>query len=122
MIFHMGSLRRKSIWRFSQDMKLLPILFIVDLKESECIVNELNCPTPRKAFSYLNKNVTNFLKETGKEACTPICTPMDSNLKLGNAKDNVSMDNEMLDISFFSNLCITKSSPLIDHSLKFAIP
>ncbi|RDY10281.1 Copia protein, partial [Mucuna pruriens] len=49
----------------------------------------------RKAFSYLNKNVTDLLKETDKATCKPIYTPMDSNLKLGNADDSATMDKEM---------------------------
>ncbi|WVZ25572.1 hypothetical protein V8G54_004116 [Vigna mungo] len=40
------------------------------------------------------KYVTNFLKETGREACKHISTTMDSNIKLFYANDRVAVDNE----------------------------
>jgi len=41
------------------------------------------------------KYITDLLKETGKTTCKPVNTPIDPNLKLGNAKKYTAVDKEM---------------------------
>jgi len=46
-------------------------------------------------FISQQKYITGLLKETGKTACKPVNTPIDPNLKLGNAKEDTTVDKEM---------------------------
>jgi len=46
-------------------------------------------------FISQQKYITDLLKETGKTACKPANTPIDPNLKLGNAEEDTAVDKEM---------------------------
>ena len=51
---------------------------------------------PHKGSSSLNKKYVNdLLAETGKIGCKPVSTPMDSNHKLGKAKEELVVDKKM---------------------------
>nr|KYP52900.1 Retrovirus-related Pol polyprotein from transposon TNT 1-94 [Cajanus cajan] len=45
-------------------------------------------------FISQQKYITDLLKETGKTACKPASTPIDPNLKLGNAEEDTAVDKE----------------------------
>ena len=46
-------------------------------------------------FISQQKYITNLLKETGKIACRPASTPVDPNIKLRSAEEDISVDKEM---------------------------
>ena len=46
-------------------------------------------------FISQQKYITDLLKETGKTTCKPANTPIDPNLKLGNAEEDTAVDKEM---------------------------
>ncbi|CAJ2655949.1 unnamed protein product [Trifolium pratense] len=45
-------------------------------------------------FISQQKYITDLLQETGKTACKPACTPIDPNIKLGNAEEDVAVNKE----------------------------
>ncbi|CAJ2657372.1 unnamed protein product [Trifolium pratense] len=45
-------------------------------------------------FISQQKYITDLLQETGKTACNPACTPIDPNIKLGNAEEDVAVNKE----------------------------
>ncbi|XP_058767437.1 uncharacterized mitochondrial protein AtMg00810-like [Vicia villosa] len=46
-------------------------------------------------FISQQKYITDLLKETGKTACRPASTPVDPNIKLGSAEEDIVVDKEM---------------------------
>ncbi|WVY99969.1 hypothetical protein V8G54_026039 [Vigna mungo] len=46
-------------------------------------------------FISQQKYITDLLKETGKAACKPASTPLEPNIKLGNAEEDVVVEKEM---------------------------
>jgi hypothetical protein len=46
-------------------------------------------------FISQQKYITDLLQETGKTACKPACTPIDPNVKLGNAEEDIAVNKEM---------------------------
>ena len=46
-------------------------------------------------FISQQKYVTDLLKETSKTACKPASTPIDPNLRLGEAEKDATVDKEM---------------------------
>ena len=46
-------------------------------------------------FISQQKYITDLLKETGKTTCKPASTPVDSNIKLGSAEEDIVMDKEL---------------------------
>lgn len=48
----------------------------------------------KRYYHIQTKNVTDFLKETDREACKHISTPMDSNFKFCYANDGVVVDKK----------------------------
>lgn len=64
-------------------------------KDKESQLETLALPFLEQVFSYLNKNVTDLLKETSKAACKSTSTPIDSSLKLGNTDECAAVDKEM---------------------------
>ena len=46
-------------------------------------------------FISQQKYITDLLKETGKTACRPASTPVDPNIKLGSAEEDIAVDKEM---------------------------
>ena len=45
-------------------------------------------------FISQQKYITDLLQETGKTACKPACTPIDPNVKLGNAEEDIAVNKE----------------------------
>jgi len=46
-------------------------------------------------FISQQKYITDLLKETGKIACRPASTPVDPNIKLGSAEEDIFVELEM---------------------------
>lgn len=77
---------------------------------SQCLAKEFEIKTLGKLKYFLGievahskkgvfisqqKYITDLLKETGKAACKPASTPVDPNIKLGSAEEDVAVDKEM---------------------------
>jgi len=50
-------------------------------------------------FISQQKYITDLLQEIGKAACKPASTPIDPNVKLGNAEEDIKVDREMYQLS-----------------------
>jgi len=49
----------------------------------------------KEIFISQQKYITNHLHETGKAACKPASTPIDPNVKVWNAEEDIKVDREM---------------------------
>ena len=80
---------------------------------SECLAKEFEIKTLGRLKYFLGievahskkgifisqqKYITDLLKETGKTACKPASIPVDPNIKLGSAEEDIVVDKEMYQI------------------------